>query len=52
MNDNEREKLVNDLSVINDVRHEEEEIDLELDKTFAGHFTSFEEEKKKGSKLS
>ena len=47
----ERTKLVDDLKVINDCRHEEGEIDLDLDKTLAEHLTSLEDEQKKKATL-
>ena len=47
MGDDEMENCVKDLTVINDFRHEQDEIDLELGKKLAEHFTSLEEREKK-----
>ena len=51
MGDDEREKLVKNLTVINDFRHEQDELDLDLDKTLAQHFTSLEDEEEKKATL-
>jgi len=51
MGHDERGNLVKDLTVINDFRHKQGEIDLDLDKTLARHFTSLEDEERKKTRL-